>query len=162
MVRNNIAGVDNLCWNLMRNAAGGDISSANIALIEYLLDLYIDHRYILFLLLAILLLLFSILHFFIVNCRKWLERFPWLIASVIYSFLRFIEDHNSLIPLRNREVTFTVSLLRDRFTDCLVIGRDLIRLLQNVSRIPEFELLWKDLLHNPQSLSPNLTNGNYT
>lgn len=46
MVRNNIAGVDNLCWNLMRNAAGGDISSTNIALIEYLLDLYQDHRYV--------------------------------------------------------------------------------------------------------------------
>lgn len=79
----------------------------------------------------------------------------------MYSFLRFIEDHNNLISLRNREVTFTVSLLRDRFTDCLIIGRDLIRLLQNVSRIPEFEALWKDLLHNPQSLSPSLTNGNH-
>lgn len=134
MVHNNIAGIDNLCWNLMRNAAGGDISPTNIALIEYLLDLYQDHR-------------------------KWLEKFPWLIASVVYSFLRFIEDHNTLLPLRNREVVFTISLLRDRFTDCLVIGRDLIRLLQNVSRIPEFEALWKDLMHNPQSLSPNLTNG---
>jgi integrator complex subunit 3 len=77
----------------------------------------------------------------------------------VYSFLRFIEDHSNLIPLRNREVVFTISLLRDRFTDCLVIGRDLIRLLQNVSRIQEFETLWKDLLHNPQSLSPSLTNG---
>lgn len=46
MVRNNIAGVDNLCWNLMRNAAGGDISPTNITLIEYLLDLYQDHRYV--------------------------------------------------------------------------------------------------------------------
>lgn len=92
--------------------------------------------------------------------RKWLERYPWLIASVVYSFLRFIEDHSNLIRLRNREVVFTVSLLRDRFTDCLVIGRDLIRLLQNVSRIQEFETLWKDLLHNPQSLSSSLTNGN--
>lgn len=97
----------------------------------------------------------------VVIFRKWLERFPWLIASVVYSFLRFIEDHNNLILLRNREVAFTISLLRDRFTDCLVIGRDLIRLLQNVSRIPEFEILWKDLLHNPQSLSPSLTNGNF-
>lgn len=48
MVRNNIAGVDNLCWNLMRNAAGGDISQTNIMLIEYLLDLYQDHRYVLY------------------------------------------------------------------------------------------------------------------
>ncbi|XP_050442209.1 integrator complex subunit 3 isoform X1 [Adelges cooleyi] len=134
MVRNNIAGVDNLCWNLMRNAAGGDVSPSNVALIEYFLDLYQEHR-------------------------KWLERFPWLIASVVYSFLRFIEDHSNLIALRNKEVAFTISLLRDRFTDCLVIGRDLIRLLQNVSKIPEFEALWKDLLYNPYSLSTSLTNG---
>lgn len=44
MVHNNIAGVDNLCWNLMRNAAGGDISPTNIALIEYLLDLFQDNK----------------------------------------------------------------------------------------------------------------------
>lgn len=99
--------------------------------------------------------------FFICIFRKWLERFPWLVASVVYSFLRFIEDHNSLIPLRNREVAFTISLLRDRFTDCLIIGRDLIRVLQNVSRIPEIELFWKELMYNPQSLCPSLTNGNH-
>ena len=45
--------------------------------------------------------------------------------------------------------------------DCAVIGRDLVRLLQNVARIPEMELLWKDLLHNPAALSPQFT-GNTT
>lgn len=39
--------------------------------------------------------------------------------------------------------------------ECLVIGRDLVRLLQNVARIPEIEAFWKDLLHNPSSLAPN-------
>jgi integrator complex subunit 3 len=38
-----------------------------------------------------------------------------------------------------------------------MIGRDLVRLLQNVARIPEFELLWKDIIHNPQALSPQFT-----
>lgn len=161
MVRNNIAGVDNLCWNLMRNAAGGDISPANIALIEYLLDLYQDHRYVFSILNESFFFFCHIISYnFVVIFRKWLEKFPWLIASVVYSFLRFIEDHSSLIPLRTREVTFTVSLLRDRFTDCLVIGRDLIRVLQNVSRIPDVEALWNDLLNNPHTLSPSLTNGN--
>ncbi len=37
------------------------------------------------------------------------------------------------------------------------MGRDLVRLLQNVARIPELELLWRDLLHNPQTLSPQFT-----
>lgn len=41
--------------------------------------------------------------------------------------------------------------------ECLIIGRDLVRLLQNVARIPEMELLWRDLLHNPQVLSPQFT-----
>lgn len=35
------------------------------------------------------------------------------------------------------------------------VYRDLVRLLQNVARIPEFEGLWKDVLLNPKSLSPN-------
>lgn len=38
-----------------------------------------------------------------------------------------------------------------------MIGRDLVRLLQNVARISEFELLWKDIIHNPQALSPQFT-----
>lgn len=38
-----------------------------------------------------------------------------------------------------------------------MIGRDLVRLLQNVARIPEFEQLWKDIIHNPQALSPQFT-----
>ncbi|KAJ8677447.1 hypothetical protein QAD02_013234 [Eretmocerus hayati] len=33
--------------------------------------------------------------------------------------------------------------------------KDLIRLLQHVSRIPEFRLLWKDILMDPKSLHPN-------
>ncbi|KAJ7402294.1 hypothetical protein WISP_00149 [Willisornis vidua] len=41
--------------------------------------------------------------------------------------------------------------------DCFMIGRDLVRLLQNVARIPEFEQLWRDILHNPQVLSPQFT-----
>ncbi len=39
----------------------------------------------------------------------------------------------------------------------MTIGRDLIRLLQGVARVPEVEKLWKDILHNPSSLSPTFT-----
>ncbi|XP_015668829.1 integrator complex subunit 3 [Protobothrops mucrosquamatus] len=44
-----------------------------------------------------------------------------------------------------------------KFMDCFMIGRDLVRLLQSVARIPEFEQLWKDIIHNPQALSPQFT-----
>ncbi|GLH05303.1 Integrator complex subunit 3 homolog [Gryllus bimaculatus] len=134
MIRNAVANVDNLCWILMRHAVGGDVSSKNINLIEALLDIYQDNR-------------------------TWLDKFPVLIASVVYTFLRLIEDHSSpaLNALRQKEVTFVVTLLRERFADCLVIGRDLVRLLQNVARIPEIELLWKDILSNPKGLCSTFT-----
>ena len=48
-------------------------------------------------------------------------------------------------------------MLREKFSDCMAIGRDLVRLLQHVSRIPEFELLWRDILHNPKILNPSFT-----
>lgn len=44
-----------------------------------------------------------------------------------------------------------------QWTDCMTIGRDLVRLLQGVARVPEIEKLWKDILHNPSSLSPTFT-----
>ena len=37
------------------------------------------------------------------------------------------------------------------------IGRDLVRIFQDVSKIPEFEQLWKDMLLKPASFSPNFT-----
>ena len=40
---------------------------------------------------------------------------------------------------RTKEVNFVVGLIRDRFNDVIQIGRDLVRLLQNVARIPEIE-----------------------
>ncbi|KAF7280888.1 hypothetical protein GWI33_005436 [Rhynchophorus ferrugineus] len=134
MIKNNVIGVDNLCWNLLRHAAGGDVSPRNLSLVESLLDVFIEYRI-------------------------WLEKFPILIASVVYSYLRLIEDHHApyLSNLRQKEVTFLVSIMREHFNECLTIGRDLVRLLQNVARIPEFEQLWKDILLAPKTLSPNFT-----
>lgn len=132
MIKNAVTNVDTLVWNLMRHAAGGDVSPKNITLIESILDVFIEYR-------------------------SWLEKFPLLIASVVYTYLRLIEDHNApyLSSLRQKEVNFLISIMRDHFHECLVIGRDLVRLLQNVARIPEFEQLWKDILLTPKSLSPN-------
>lgn len=45
MIRNGVANVDTLCWNVLRHAAGGDISPKNIALIENLLDIFLENRY---------------------------------------------------------------------------------------------------------------------
>lgn len=39
----------------------------------------------------------------------------------------------------------------------MVVGRDLIRAMQDVAKIPEIETIWKELLNNPTSLSPKVT-----
>ncbi|KAM9294593.1 LOW QUALITY PROTEIN: integrator complex subunit 3 [Gastrophryne carolinensis] len=65
------------------------------------------------------------------------------------------------ILMEQREWSLNSSLeafsVMSQFMDCLMIGRDLVRLLQNVARIPEFDSLWKDMLHNPSALSPQFT-----
>lgn len=62
-----------------------------------------------------------------------------------------------MIPLRNKEVKFIMSLIRERFQDIIPLGRDFVRLLQNVARLPEFQQLWKDILTNPKTLAPTFT-----
>lgn len=134
MIKNAVTGVDNVCWNLMRYASGGDITPKNIILVESILDIYIENR-------------------------AWLDKFPMLICMVIYTYLRLIEDHNipQLMNLRQKEVNFVITLIKERFPDALTLGRDLVRLLQNVARIPEFNQLWQDMLVNPKSLCPTFT-----
>lgn len=135
MIRNAVNGVDSVCWNLMRYASGGDVTPKNIYLVESLLDIYIENR-------------------------VWLDKFPVLICMVVYTYLRLIEDHNipQLMSLRQKEVNFVITLIRERFSDVLTLGRDLVRLLQNVARIPEFNQLWQEIFSNPKSLCPTFTN----
>lgn len=131
-VKNGVTNTETIVWNVLRQASGGDISPKNLFLVDNLLDILIDHR-------------------------QWLEKYPVLVSSVIYSYVRLIEDHNGqmLATLRNKEVKFVISLIRERFNDVLPLGRDFVRLLQNVARIPEFEALWRDILNNPKQLMPS-------
>lgn len=133
-VQSNVSGADAVCLALLKQAAGGDLSATNVWLVDSMLNLFTKNR-------------------------GWLEKFPSLMAIAVYSYLRLIEDHSAgaYKTLRQREVNFCVSILRERFTNCMQIGRDLVRLLQNVSKIPEMKSLWKDLLHKPQTLCPQFT-----
>ncbi|EDV59943.1 integrator complex subunit 3 homolog [Drosophila erecta] len=129
-VKHQVLSVENVIWNCLRQAGGGDVSSRNLFLIESLLDIFIEFR-------------------------TWLEGNPFLVQSTVYSFVRLIEDHANpaLMSLRQKEVKFTISLIRERFHDIIPLGRDFVRLLQNVARIPEFEQLWRDILFNPKILN---------
>ncbi|ALC39164.1 IntS3 [Drosophila busckii] len=130
-VKHQVINVENVIWNCLRQAGGGDVSHRNLYLVESLLDIFIEYK-------------------------PWLETIPFLVQSAVYNFVRLIEDHANpaLIALRQKEVKFTISLIRDRFHDIIPLGRDFVRLLQNVARIPEFEHLWRDILYNPKSLHP--------
>jgi integrator complex subunit 3 len=133
MIKGSLQGMENICWNLMRQIAGGDVSRPNLWLADQLLDILIENR-------------------------AWLERFPFLLASVVYTYLRVMEDHAQYAEkLKEKEVPFIVSLIRERFTDVIVIGRDFMRVLQHVAKIPEIEQLWNDILNNPKCLSPTYT-----
>lgn len=134
LLKNSTPGVEGLCQALLRQISGGDNSVSNVWLAENVLGLLNSNR-------------------------AWLERNPMLLATAVYTFLRLLEDHEAA-PLKNlqqMEIEFCVALLREKFSDCIPIGRDLVRLLQNVTRIPEFSALWKDILYKPQSLSPQFT-----
>uniref|UniRef100_A0A8C4F2Y0 Integrator complex subunit 3 n=1 Tax=Dicentrarchus labrax TaxID=13489 RepID=A0A8C4F2Y0_DICLA len=134
LVKSSMMGTDGVVMTLLKQIAGGDISSKNLWLAESVLDILLDQK-------------------------EWVLKSGMLIAMSVYTYLRLIVDHGApnLLTLRQKEVDFCISMLREKFMDCLIIGRDLVRLLQNVARIPEMELVWKDLLHNPQVLSPQFT-----
>ncbi|XP_023657263.1 integrator complex subunit 3 isoform X1 [Paramormyrops kingsleyae] len=135
LVKSGVIGADGVLMTLMKQIAGGDISTKNLWLAENVLDILVEQR-------------------------EWVTKSGMLIAMSVYTYLRLIVDHHgspTLLALRQKEVDFCIGLLREKFMDCFIIGRDLVRLLQNVARIPEMELLWRDLLHNPQTLSPQFT-----
>uniref|UniRef100_A0A8D2QUU2 Integrator complex subunit 3 n=1 Tax=Zosterops lateralis melanops TaxID=1220523 RepID=A0A8D2QUU2_ZOSLA len=135
LVKSGVLGADGVCMTFMKQIAGGDVTAKNIWLAENVLEILTEQR-------------------------EWVLKSSLLVAMAVYTYLRLIVDHHgtaALQALRQKEVEFCVSLLRERFMDCFMIGRDLVRLLQNVARIPEFEQLWKDILHNPQVLSSQFT-----
>jgi hypothetical protein len=77
--------------------------------------------------------------------KTWLYQQPLLIPFVLYAFLRLIAEKGMGVKLQKDFISVCVCLLTDRFKECSVIGRDLIRLLQDVSRIHEFEPIWRQL-----------------
>lgn len=130
LLKASIPETDGLCLNLLRQIKGGDLGQDNLQMADRLLDLLAKNR-------------------------EWLDRIPHLIGASLYSYIRLLLDHGKFEALRQREVLFCVALLREKFQECALIGRDLVRLLQDVARIPEFQSVWDDLLNNPRNLSPH-------
>ncbi|KAI9287172.1 protein-domain-containing protein [Umbelopsis sp. AD052] len=125
----NVAGVETLHLQLLRQIPGGDISQSTATLCKLLLDLCETHRI-------------------------WVEGRTRVLHAYVYIFLRTIADHKSasLRELQQSEIVLIIKLLRHNWLSCCAMGRDLIRALQDVSKIPEIASLWEDILNRPQSL----------
>ncbi|KAK8641253.1 hypothetical protein V6N13_010670 [Hibiscus sabdariffa] len=131
MIDVSAVGIDSLLVCLLRQIVGGDFSDENLWLCFELVSLCLS---------------------------KWdclIEEKPVVLTSALYTFLRLLADHcralsnPKLEMLRRLEIEFCVKMLRDRFHLCLKIGRDLVRLLQDLFHVPEFKSIWKDLVLNP-------------
>ncbi|XP_024994434.1 integrator complex subunit 3 [Cynara cardunculus var. scolymus] len=131
MIYVSAVGVDGLLVALLRQTRGGDFSEANLWLCSELVGLI---------------------------SAKWdclLDEQPLILSSALYVFLRLLADHcrvslNSKIEiLKQKEIEFCIRVFREQFHLCLKIGRDLIRLLQDLVHVPEFQDIWKDLLLLP-------------
>ncbi|KAJ4724391.1 integrator complex subunit 3-like [Melia azedarach] len=131
MIDVSAVGFDGLLLCLLRQIVGGDFSDGNLWLGLELVRLFLD---------------------------KWdclLEEEPFILNSALYTFLRLLADHcrlssiEKLGMLKRLEVEFCVKMLREQFHLCFKIGRDLVRLLQDLVHVPSFRAIWKDLLLNP-------------
>ncbi|PPR82410.1 hypothetical protein GOBAR_AA38308 [Gossypium barbadense] len=131
MIDVSATGIDSLLVSLMRQIVGGDFSDGNLWLCFELASLCLS---------------------------KWdclLQEKPVVLTSALYTFLRLLADHCrvsnnlKLEMLRQMEIEFCVKMLRDQFQLCLKIGRDLVRLLQDLFHVPEFKSIWKDLVLSP-------------
>lgn len=125
-------GFDGLLVALLRQIVGGDFSDGNLWLCFEMVSLF---------------------------STKWdcllEEDEPRILTCALYVFLRLLADHCRLRNdmkievLMRMEIDFCVRMLREKFGLCLLVGRDLVRLLQDLAHVPEFRAIWKDLILNP-------------
>ncbi|CAH1418313.1 unnamed protein product [Lactuca virosa] len=131
MIRVSAIGIDSLLVALLRQTRGGDFSKANLWLCSELVTL------------------------FSIKWESLLEEQPLVLSSAMYVFLRLLADHcrvssnSNLDTLKQKEIEFCIRVFKEQFHLCLKIGRDLIRLLQDLVHVPEFQEIWKDLLLFP-------------
>lgn len=131
MIDVSAVGVDGLLVSILRQIVGGDFSEGNLWLCFELVNIFL---------------------------AKWdclLEEEPLVLTSALYTYLRLLADHcrlvndKSLEALKQLEIEFCIKVVREQFHLCLRIGRDFIRVLQDLAHVPEFRAIWKDLVLNP-------------
>ncbi|XP_068646502.1 uncharacterized protein [Aristolochia californica] len=122
-------GIEKMLVSLFRQAKNGDFSDGNLWLCGELVKILLQNW-------------------------EWVSSEPDILTSGLFIYLRLLSDHYRfagpmLETLKKMEIEFCLRVLRKHFNLCLRIGRDLIRLLQDLVYIPEFREIWKDLLLEP-------------
>ncbi|OAF68372.1 hypothetical protein A3Q56_03891 [Intoshia linei] len=118
LISNGLVDSDKLVNVLLRQCMSGDISPNNIFLTESMLSILDENR-------------------------EWLSRNTMTLRISVYSFVRLMSDH--LLPLLKnlllREVQFIKWCLDNYWlSDLIHIGRDLIRNLLMIAKIPEISI----------------------
>ncbi|KAJ2498329.1 hypothetical protein GGH96_004421 [Coemansia sp. RSA 1972] len=129
LVKISAHGVDQVVLALTRQVRSGDVAQGNVRLCRLMLQ-------------------------FMQTNYSWLMGFPVLVATTAYMFGRLVLDHSRITDLRTQECELVVRLLRERFNECSMVGRDLVRMLQDVAQIPIFHDFWHDMIYRPRSISP--------
>ncbi|KAK7311939.1 hypothetical protein RJT34_10423 [Clitoria ternatea] len=128
-------GFDAVLVTLLRQIIGGDFSDGNCWLCLKLVTLFSNQR----------------------QCL--LDEAPHVLSFALYTFLRVLSDHcrvggdENLEALRRMEINLCVMIVRLDFRLCLNIGRDFIRLLQDLLHVPEFKGIWMDIVVNPSAFN---------
>lgn len=124
-----------LCVALLRHVATACADPQNVLLAEKVLALLKTHA-------------------------AWALRCQKLVAHAFYTFTRLAADHSArpqLSQLRQAELSFCATLWDERPADCLASGRDLLRILGDVARLPEAERVWKALFSQQSVLQLGAT-----
>ncbi|KAB2616880.1 integrator complex subunit 3 [Pyrus ussuriensis x Pyrus communis] len=123
-------GVEGLLVCLLRQILGGDFSDGNLWLCFEMATIFMS---------------------------KWdylLQVDPMILTSGLYTYLRLLADHSRFVSnpqleaLKQLEIDFCIKVLKEQFPLCLKVGRDLVRLLQDLVHLPKFRAIWKDLVLN--------------
>ncbi|ORX53524.1 hypothetical protein DM01DRAFT_9307 [Hesseltinella vesiculosa] len=133
LTKMSVLSMDGLYIWLVRQIRGGvDLSPNNLYLCDQVLRLVEHHQ-------------------------AWFDSFPRLLASIVYLYLRLIPEHRNIqaSPLQQKEIRFVITMLRQKWPVCSLVGRDLVRGLQDVYHIPDFKHFWNDMNHRPQQISPS-------
>ncbi|CAN8324487.1 unnamed protein product [Cochlearia groenlandica] len=123
-------GLEDLIFSLLRRIVSGDYGDGNLWLCSEILRLFIDYW----------------------DCL--LEDSPFVLSFGLYSFLRLLADHcrisgvEKLEDVKRLEISFCVRMFSEHMGLCLNIGRDLVRLLQDVAYVSEFREICNGLVVN--------------